>query len=83
MRDAALRGLRQLHSRGILHSDPDGSNMLVTPDGRVMWVDFQYSRMRAPRQALREEERELRRRLTHAPEARHLFCSALPCMLCP
>ena len=41
--DAALRGLCEIHSAYVMHGDIDGRNILVLPDERVVWVDFNHS----------------------------------------
>lgn len=42
--DKALRALYRIHASYILHSDIHGRNVLVLPDGRVVWIDFDASR---------------------------------------
>lgn len=41
--DTALRHLRDIHTAYVLHGDLDGDNILLLPDGRVVWVDFDSS----------------------------------------
>ena len=58
--DAALRGLYAVHSAYVMHGDIDGRNILVLPDDRVVWVDFNHSRtpesnQRCARQHIFEE----------------------------
>ena len=58
--DAALRGLYEVHSAYVMHGDIDGRNILVLPDDRVVWVDFNHSRtpesaQRCARQHIFEE----------------------------
>lgn len=38
--DKALRGLCLVHACYTLHDDINSRNILVTPSGRVVWVDF-------------------------------------------
>lgn len=38
--DTALRHLHAIHTAYILHGDINGRNILLLPDGRVVWTDF-------------------------------------------
>ncbi|KAF8241229.1 hypothetical protein K440DRAFT_665401 [Wilcoxina mikolae CBS 423.85] len=35
-----LHGLVAIHSAGVLHNDAEARNILITPGGKVVWVDF-------------------------------------------
>ncbi|KAI0961479.1 hypothetical protein AcV7_000568 [Taiwanofungus camphoratus] len=48
LKERVLEAFRKLHSRGILHGDPELRHMLIGGDGRVTLIDFQESRARDP-----------------------------------
>lgn len=41
--DAALKALRRIHASYVLHCDIARRNILLLPNGRVVWVDFDHS----------------------------------------
>lgn len=54
--DVALRGLVEVHSAYVMHGDIHSRNILVLPDERVVWVDFNVSRTPvSPRRCYRQD----------------------------
>jgi predicted ATPase/class 3 adenylate cyclase len=45
----AAAGLDHLHAQGVVHGDVKPANLVLTPEGRVVLVDFGISRMRDDR----------------------------------
>jgi serine/threonine protein kinase len=50
------RGLKAIHEAGVLHHDIGEQNILVTPTGRVVWIDFSSSYTYASNMELNNEE---------------------------
>ena len=54
--DKALRGLYEIHSAYVMHGDVHRRNILVLPDDRVVWVDFNFSWTPSSRLTCRRQE---------------------------
>ncbi|KAG2496154.1 hypothetical protein HYH03_005756 [Edaphochlamys debaryana] len=55
----AVAGLQALHALGVAHGDICGDNVLLTPDGRAMFIDFGHARLDADEAAMRDEDGQL------------------------
>src|SRR5688572_13448877 len=44
--EQAARGIDHLHAQGVVHGDVKPANLVLTPEGRVVLVDFGISRLR-------------------------------------
>ena len=55
-----VHAFKEIHRKGVCHGDIRSANILVRPDGSVVIVDFEMSKMDSGTQELRDEMKEVR-----------------------
>ena len=55
-----IKAFNEIHARGVCHGDIRGENILVRPDQSVVLIDFEMSEVKASKEALMREKREVK-----------------------
>ena len=78
--DEVLSALDQIHKLAVLHGDPHEGNILVTPERKVVVLDFNGARLEATATGLTEELGHVAL-LLGMQVGYGFYCRAPPCCL--